>query len=220
MIVPTKRSTREVEARTRSGRRSTKESRLETQRKPKPLPLTAFNPYWDEPRYILGDAAAASGLTPNLLKSWLFRKHISLGPHDREASGKGSSRFLSLRRVLSIALAAEMVRLGLSPSRAGAIAHAATAFAFDETLEAEGHTEWPTDSLLVIYPADETHSDECETQWSWIPASIDISIRETLRRDGPPFSGSSASVAAVSLKAIVERMKNNLAERGKHCEKI
>src|SRR5258708_38579375 len=73
----------------------------------------------DEPRYLLGQVAFAAALSTTLLKAWVARKVIPMGEHDREAHGKGSSRVFTLRRALSVALAAELVKLGMSAGVAG-----------------------------------------------------------------------------------------------------
>jgi hypothetical protein len=83
----------------------------------------------DDPRFLLADVVAVTGMSQNVIKAWLTRGEppaIPLGPFDRPALGKGSARVFTLRRVISIALTAELVRLGLAPSRAGLLAYALT----------------------------------------------------------------------------------------------
>ena len=110
---------------------------------------------FDEPRFLLADAAAVAGISTNLLKSWLSRKPIviALGPHDREPIGKGSSRVFTLRRILTIALTAEMTRLGITPSHAGLLASSFTDMAWPGE-------SWETrqNKILVAYPSSNTIS--------------------------------------------------------------
>jgi hypothetical protein len=73
----------------------------------------------DEPRYLLGQVAAAAGITAHHLKTWIARKVIVLGEHDRDAHGKGSSRVFTLRRALVVATTVEFVGLGMATSLAG-----------------------------------------------------------------------------------------------------
>jgi hypothetical protein len=82
----------------------------------------------DDARFLLADVVAVTRMSQNVIKAWLTREPhaIPLGPFDRPALGKGSSRVFTLRRVISIALTAELVRLGLAPSRAGLLAYALT----------------------------------------------------------------------------------------------
>ena len=82
-------------------------------------PIRRDNPRLDEPRYLLGQVAHAAGISANLLKSWIDREIIVLGRHDRTAHGKGSSRVFTLRRVLAVAVAAELVSMGMPAADAG-----------------------------------------------------------------------------------------------------
>src|SRR5215217_7227248 len=81
---------------------------------------TPSDPEWDTPRFLLGDAAAASGIELTVLKAWLARGGLDLDRHTLEASRMGSSRFFSLRTILGIALMAELVLLGVPPRRSAA----------------------------------------------------------------------------------------------------
>ena len=79
----------------------------------------------DEPKYLLGQAARAAGISTNLLKAWITRSPpvVVLSQRDRTGQGKGSSRLFTLRRVLAVSLTAELTFLGVMASRAGKIAH-------------------------------------------------------------------------------------------------
>lgn len=76
---------------------------------------------WDMPAFLLADAAEAACVKTNILKAWLDRQVIPLGPSDREALGRGSARVFTLRRVVCIAIMAELARLGMTPSSAAVI---------------------------------------------------------------------------------------------------
>jgi hypothetical protein len=154
-----------------------------------------WNPtaYWDKPKFLLGDAAAASGLSPNTLKAWLARGIVELGGYDHEASGKGSSRLFTLRSMLSIALAADLVRLGLSPTRAVLPAFAAT------------RSETPPDveSLLLVFPSVD------KTSWKVVNIGEKTPIGDHLK------TGLETSVAAVSIRGVFGKVIRILVERGK-----
>lgn len=78
----------------------------------------------DSPAWLLNSVAASTGVGLAVLKAWLSRDPVvvPLGPYDQEARGKGSARLFTLRRVLAVAITAELVRLGIAPSRAGELA--------------------------------------------------------------------------------------------------
>jgi hypothetical protein len=167
----------------------------------------------DEPRYLLGDAAAAAGIDVNLAKSWVSREPtvIPLGEHDRKAFGKGSSRVFTLRRILSFAIAAEFVRLGLPASQAGLLAYLYTDAKVPDFETGKDTSEYQAlkpDTLLVVYP-------DQEGGLYFVSGDEDPPIRELLERSRPPSSEPSASCAVVSYGAILERVTAALAARGK-----
>ena len=159
------------------------------------------DPELDDPRYLFGDAVAASGVSANTLKSWLSRKPeaVPLGVFDREALGKGSSRAFTLRRLISIAIAAELVRLGIQPSAAGAQAHTLT----DTTIR-RGKIGFLDDArFLAVYPDNRS---------------------VTLSEEGGPISDlfiftrkvkRPASCAVLDIAAIIANVKDSLSKRRK-----
>jgi hypothetical protein len=166
------------------------------------------NPELDDPRYLLGDAAAVAEISTTLLKAWLTREPrvVRFGPYDHRAHGKGSARLFTLRRVLCVSLIAELTRLGLSASHAGRIAYMTTDAEFPSlgsTIPA--HRE---DVILVLYP---------DHELSLYTGSGD-SLRAVLERKGrQPVSSPAVSFLAVSCKTLFERVRTRLAEReGKH----
>lgn len=88
-----------------------------------PLDLMRIQGFLDVPQFLLGDAAFTAGLSTTVLKAWLSRPPfvISLGEADTKPLGKGSARIFTLRRIVNIAVTAELVRLGVTPKQAGAI---------------------------------------------------------------------------------------------------
>lgn len=70
------------------------------------------------------DACAAAGIKPATLRDWLSREPaiILLRRTDRHAAGLDCGPFLTLRRVLQIALTAELKRLGVMAQRAANLA--------------------------------------------------------------------------------------------------
>lgn len=78
------------------------------------------------PRWRLADVLRATGLSPHRLARWLDRGVIQLRPYDGESDGSGAPRMFSLRRVLHIAIVAELTRLGISAARASRAALAFT----------------------------------------------------------------------------------------------
>jgi hypothetical protein len=154
----------------------------------------------NEPRYLLGQVAKAAGISSSLLKAWMVRKVVVMGPHDREAHGKGSSRVFTLKRALSIALAAEMVRLGISISMAGDI----SANAIEMLLEDAHGDVSKIDHLMAIYP-------EVPAGVGYRRAHWDSKIEELL---GEHHSEDISSVIIVSIRLLVEKTFRNLGEIG------
>jgi hypothetical protein len=83
--------------------------------------MHSFVPELDTPSYSLADVAAAIGITIAEVKRMLANGVISLGPHDRKAAKGVPGRF-TLRRALSIALAAKARSFGMDSRVTGVIA--------------------------------------------------------------------------------------------------
>jgi hypothetical protein len=64
------------------------------------------------------EAARAIGMPQHTLMSWLDRRVVALGGGDVDEGTSGRPRLLSMARVLQLALAHEMTKLGLNPTRA------------------------------------------------------------------------------------------------------
>jgi hypothetical protein len=90
----------------------------------------------DAPQFFTADACKAAGIEQSTLKNWIVRSPPAIliseedrasigaaGPsHERMAGGSGRSHLFTFRRVMQIALCAELVRLGFPPRKAGLIA--------------------------------------------------------------------------------------------------
>ncbi|WP_225766984.1 hypothetical protein [Inquilinus sp. Marseille-Q2685] len=72
-----------------------------------------------DPRFTISQAAAVAGVEPGAVRNWFQRGHLILADEDRKAMEAGYAHKLTLRRVLQIAIAAELVAFGISPSKAG-----------------------------------------------------------------------------------------------------
>jgi len=154
----------------------------------------------DEPRFLIGDVVMATGLSVNVLKAWLSRepKVIQLGPYDRESLGRGSARVFTLRRVISIAVTAELVSLGLAPSRAGELAYSLT----DEQADAAFFVEsLIVETAVVAYPGQEKL--EILREDSRITEVFSKSPSQSLN-DAP------ASCVIVSFSAVAKRVRTKL----------
>lgn len=106
-----------------------------------------YLPNPDAPQFFSGDACKAAGIDGATLKNWIVRDppvilttdedraafaaayaqdEHAIGPegpsHERMATGSGRSHLFTWRRVMQIALTAELVRLGLPPRKAGIVA--------------------------------------------------------------------------------------------------
>ena len=81
------------------------------------------SPDLDAPIYSLADLTKVTQLPSGTVRMWLERKILALGDHDIDASGKGSTRQLTLRTLYVAATMAEITRLGVSPSQAAKWAH-------------------------------------------------------------------------------------------------
>jgi len=170
------------------------------------LKRPAKNAKLDVPRYLLGDLAAATGMTENVLKAWLSRepKVIPLGPHDKPGRGKGSSREFTLRRVISVAIAAELVRLGITPGRAGLWAYTLTDVKVGPT-----DVDW-LDEGTVLFASPNTDTFAFGTKGTSIAEALEKFPVPTPDDTEPP-----ASLAVVGYGAILRRVRERLAARGK-----
>jgi hypothetical protein len=81
-----------------------------------PLTPAEFDPALDTPIFALGDLVKVTRLPIGTVRMWLERKILAMGPNDKDASGKGTTRQFTLRTVYLAATMAEITRLGVSPS--------------------------------------------------------------------------------------------------------
>ena len=68
--------------------------------------------------FTLSQAAEATGVSPNTVRTWFTRGHMALGKKDKTAARDGLARIVTGRTVLQIGIAAALVRMGMSPARA------------------------------------------------------------------------------------------------------
>jgi hypothetical protein len=158
---------------------------------------------FDTPRYVLGDAAAAAGISTSLLKAWITREPIvvPLGDYDLAGRGKGTPRLFTLRRVISIAITAEMVALGINPSRAGNLA-----FGFTDYEHEEGrYVELESPTYLIVEPKSTA-----------IILAIDpkSTFDQVLKKTIPSSGEKPASFAVISGGAVKQRVMARLKKRG------
>ena len=110
----------------------------------------------DEPRYLLGTTAHAAGISSNLLKAWVSRTPpiIPLSDAETPIRGKGSSRLFTLRRVISVAIAFELTRLGVAASAAGKIAALVTHAVIVDATKANRPTVdlFRTNNIIAVSP--------------------------------------------------------------------
>ena len=78
--------------------------------------------------YRTADVVRATGTPPNRLQRYLERNYITMQPCDVASEGLGHKRGFSFRRVVQVAITSELIKIGISPSRA-----AKAAFAFSDT---------------------------------------------------------------------------------------
>jgi hypothetical protein len=170
------------------------------------MPVT-FKPHpvLDEPKFLLSDVAFAAEVSQPVLKAWLSREPrvVALGPYDRHAFGKGSSRVFTLRTAILIALIAELVRLGITPLRAGALSFMAT-----NRPEGDHGLDWDRfagpESVLIAYAKGNA--------FAFVPqgtALDDVLETQPWAQERP------ASFVAVSIGRVGERVEARLRSRGK-----
>jgi hypothetical protein len=78
----------------------------------------------DIPRFLSEDVCRAAQIDAVTLRNWISRDPpaITLREHDRKALRSGKPHLFTYRRVLQVALTADLVRLGFAPRKAGMMA--------------------------------------------------------------------------------------------------
>lgn len=170
----------------------------------------------DEPLYRLGDIAAAAGIPPATLKSWLYRKFLCHEGGDERGDGPGHYARFTLRTALRVALTAEQVRWGVHPQLAGQNARRFTDASHDRS-------DWVDD--LAPEEAPWRNAGECYSQGStWfviqsvtgfasvIHIPTDRNTSDLIATLIPP---SQFSVLTIDLNTLVFRVRYVLATRAK-----
>ncbi len=151
-------------------------------------------PGLDTPSDSLNDVAAAVGITTAEVKRMLTDGVISLGLHDQKATKGAPGRF-TLRRVLSIALAAKARSFGMNSRVTGVIARD---FA-DGGPRDRPWLESPQPSFIILYR---------ETGNYRFVAAANPTFHEALKDPG----GLAASFAVINCAGMVQRVKDRLAQ--------
>lgn len=163
----------------------------------------------DEPKFLLGDVAAAADLTLPVLRTWVSRepKIIKLGPADIAPQGKGSAIIFTLRRVLNAAIIAELVCLGLTPAKASGYAYELTdAIQPTANDERKGYLDTPG-SIIKLFPRDQGLTVISERKLE------EISVRDIL--SGFERHQPASSAAILDYDVILSQVISKLKERGK-----
>jgi hypothetical protein len=163
-------------------------------------------PEIDRPRYLLGQVARAAGISAKTLKSWIERKNVVLGEHDWDSHGKGSSRVFTPRRVLAVAVMAELIKLGVYPHMAGRMGSTFSDWALDK---AKGDLR-KVDVFVVLYP-NEFHEDYVVAD-SYRTKTISKptrTIAEVLSES--KLDKAAASFILISIGALKDRVLERLA---------
>ena len=127
----------------------------------------------DLPQFSSEAACEAAGIDSATLKNWISRKPsaVTIGEDERVTAGKKTTYRFSLRRVLQIAITAELVRLGYGPRDASL--HAA-GFTGPEPEPLPGRTAHPMGelfrknfTLLLIYPGGHSEVVNVKADDAW-----------------------------------------------------
>jgi hypothetical protein len=106
----------------------------------------------DNPRYTVSQAAVVSGLTIPTGRSWI--PHLWLTEKDRKAAVAGATTLLTARRVLQMAIGAELAKRGVHPRLA---CHAA--LEFTDRADSYGDPDIPPRTPGELFDAPDTWTD-------------------------------------------------------------
>lgn len=98
--------------------------------------------------YTAGDAAIAAGVNVNTLRSWLQRGIIPIA-YDELVEVNGSSHRLRYETVEMIAITAALIKVGLSPTRAGLLGSLGTNIHIDRALPVNNGVQIIVDFELI-----------------------------------------------------------------------
>jgi hypothetical protein len=156
--------------------------------------MHSFVPALDTPTYSINDVAAAAGISTAKVKKMLDDGVISLGPYDQEAT-QGVPGLFTLRRVISIGLAAESVALGMSPSMAARLAFMFT----DGSPRDRAWLGLPQSCFIILF----FEKDEYK-----ISPNLTLSNAQIL-----PSGGRAVAFGLIEPEDMVQRFKDRLAKR-------
>ncbi len=163
--------------------------------KENPLTPAEFDPALDTPIFALGDLVKVTRLPIGTVRMWLERKILAMGPNDKDASGKGSTRLFSLRTVYLAATMAELARLGITPSQAAMWANLIWRLSIDQMFP------YREDIVFVGRPA----SDRFR-----ISTRKGLSADVIFDDDSPTGEAPETSVVVVDVAALVRRCRGAL----------
>jgi hypothetical protein len=115
-------------------------------------------PELDVPCVTTIDTCAVAGIAQATLQAWLSREPavILLRKHDRGAAGPALGFLLTLRRVLQIALTAELTRLGVTRQRAGNLAALFTDQGGEKPADWRSHPDFQVRVAGHLFPSNGT----------------------------------------------------------------
>jgi len=163
-----------------------------------PLAPADFDPALDTPIFALGDLVKVTRLPIGTVRMWLERKILAMGPNDKDASGKGSTRQFSLRTVYLAATMAELARLGITPSQAAMWANLVWRLSVGQMFPNK------EDMVLVGRPV----SDRFR-----ISTRKGLSADVIFDDDSPTGEAPETSVVVVDVAALVRRCRGALSLR-------
>lgn len=104
--------------------------------------------------YQTGEVAKAAKIEPFVVNQWVTRGHVVMSDKDRDSHATGRNRLFSFDTVIEIAVAAELVRIGMKApdalKAARSFAHAGTGIAPKRD---PGRPFDKGDTFLIVGPA-------------------------------------------------------------------
>jgi hypothetical protein len=157
--------------------------------------MYSFDPALDTPAYSINDVAAA-GISTAKVKKLLDEGVISLGPYDQEAT-EGVPELFTLRRVISIAVAAKARGLKMDKLVAGVIARSFT----DGDARNRPWLKSPRPPFIILFPE--------KNEFKFI-SSANRTLRDPLI---PPSGGRAETFVGIDSEYMIQLVKDRLAKR-------
>ena len=144
--------------------------------------------------YGTNNVARAAGVADGVVRSWLDRGLITMAEGGRDAAGRAQSRLFPIETALQVAVAAELMRLGFTASRATRLALSFSDSGTTDRLPGELFDDDKT--ILAVWP----HLEAGKV----IRASSIASI----------FAGAGVSAASAAFLDLNEVYRNTAARLG------